>query len=481
MNTCFKNIIKCLADGTGVFTFLPTTTTSTQDPNCYLVDCDGNFLVDCQCNYLSCGSCVPVSSTTTSTTTTAAGGSSTSTTTTTSSTTTAAVITSTSTSTSTSTTSSTTTSPSISTSTTTTGTFTPLVVPLGANLHAFGDSITTTNYVPVGDHYTTLLATDLGIIATRYAVGSSGYKTLMKNSNVNITPNTNVVIELTGLNNVTNEGNKTQNLPIVRHGVYTFLANQWASSIINSANASISRTGTFTGYAASTYVPTTTNNAFGGKFGTVNGQSLPNVTDAIYSSTPGSYIEYTTTFKHAFVALMGGSGQFSSLFGTTIPSGVVNIYVNGVLQTTIDLGDQYPIPYGSAGDGVGPDFDTVGPVLVPIIMPSSASRTIKIELVSGDMAIDYISILNNPASCYPAVLGEIPYVNPLQWGVGSPAIADQYSNEKLTIVNTWRTQGFPIAYADVNTYYNYVNTTDGTHPNVLGNQQVAQAFQVLFV
>ncbi len=288
-----------------------------------------------------------------------------------------------------------------------------------------------------------------------------------------MTPNTNVVTELCGLNDVYYEGNLTNNLPIVRHGVNTLLSIQWAANIINGANSSIVRTGTFADYVAQT-------NFICGRYGTT-AVAIPNTTNAVYTNTPGSYAEYTATFKHAFVALIGSGGQFSSIVGIPAPSGIVNIYVDNVLQTTIDLGDQYPIPQGGPGGGFGPDIQTVGPVLVPIIMPSSASRTIKIELVSGDMAIDYISILANPASCYPAVLGEIPYVDPLQWGVGSPAIADQYSNEKLTIVNTWRAQGFPIAYADVNTYYNYVNTTDGTHPNVLGNQQVAQAFQVLFV
>jgi hypothetical protein len=358
-------------------------------------------------------------------------------------------------------------------------------VPPGANLVSFGDSITTSNYVPLGDLYTTLLANDLGVVSIRYARGSTGFKTLMRyvhqgcvdgicqTPNPPMTPNTNIATELCGLNDVYFEGNRTNNLPIVRHGVNTLLSIQWAEKLINGANVNVVKTGTFTDYTAQT-------NLISGRYGTAPA-AIPNSTNAIYSNSPGSYAECTDTFKHAFVALIGSGGQYSPILGIPAPSGVVNIYVDNVLQTTIDLGDQYPIPQTGPGDGFGPDIQTVGPVLVPIIMPSSALRTIKIELVSGDMAIDYISIINNPTLCYPVVLGEIPYVDPLQWGAGSQAIADQYSNEKLTIVNTWRAQGFPIAYADVNTYYNYVNTTDGTHPNVLGNQQVAQAFQVLFV
>jgi len=224
---------------------------------------------------------------------------------------------------------------------------------------------------------------------------------------------------------------------------------------------------------------------FCGRFGTSPGNPIPNTQDGVYSNVPGSYAEYTATFRHVIIGLMGGNGQFATYpDGTPIPSGVVNIYVNNVLQTTINLGQQYPSPYAGANDGFASDVETLGPVMVPIIMPSSASRTIKIELVSGNMAIDYISVLANPASCYPLILSEIPYVNPAQWGTGSQVIADTYSSQKQTIVNTWAAQGFPIRYNVLNAPagpYNYVNTTDGTHPDVLGNQQVKTAFRSLFV
>ncbi len=468
---------KCLLDGIGVFTYAPTTTSTTIDSICYLVDCDGNYIVDCECNNIVGCPCT-VSTSTTST------PASTSTSTSTSSSSTS---TSTSSSTSSSSTSSTSSSSTSTSSTSSTAPFAPMPIPGGAGIVSFGDSITTDNYVPGGLPflYTSLLTDDLGVISTRYAQGSTGYKSMMRfihqgcdginceTLNSPMTPNTNVVTELYGLNDVYYEGDRTNNLPIVRHAMNSLLSIQWASTIINGANSAISRTGTFTDYLAKT-------NFVCGRFGTT-AVAIPNTTNAIYSNTPGSFIEYTATFKHAFVGLIGGGGQFSSIVGTPIPSGVVNIYVNGVLNQTIDLGDQYPIPQSGVGDGFGPDIQTLGPVVLPIIMPSSASRTIKVELVSGDMAIDYISILNTPAAAYPVVLGEIPYVNPSQWGAGSQLISDNYSSQKQTIVNTWAAQGFPIRYCDTNTYYNYVNTTDGTHPNVLGNQQIKNAFRVLFV
>lgn len=361
-----------------------------------------------------------------------------------------------------------------------------MAIPIGANLVSFGDSITTSNYVSLSNLYTELLAGDLGLVSIRYARGSTGFKTLMRyvhqgcvdgicqTPNPAITPNTNVVTELFGLNDVYYEGGKTNNLPIVRHGVNTLLSIQWASAIINGANSAISRTGSFSDYTAKTTF-------ISGRFGTT-GATIPNNTNAIYSNTPGSYIEYTAAFKHAFVALIGSGGQYSPILGIPAPSGIVNIYVDNVLNQTIDLSAQYPIPQGGPGDGFSVDAQTVGPVVLPIIMPSSASRTIKVELVSGDMAIDYISILDTPAAAYPVVLGEIPYVDPSVWGAGSPTIADNYSNQKLNIVNTWVAQGFPIRYCDTNTYYSYINNVgDGTHPNVLGNQQIKDAFRVLFV
>lgn len=474
---------KCLLDGIGVFTYAPTTTSTTIDSICYLVDCDGNYIVDCECNNIVGCPCT-VSTSTTST------PASTSTSTSTSSSSTS---TSTSSSTSSSSTSSTSSSSTSTSSTSSTAPLSPMVIPEGAGIVSFGDSITTDVYVPGGLPflYTSLLTDDLGVISTRYARGSTGFKTLMRyvhqgctdgvcqTPNPPMTPNTNVVTELTGLNDVYFEGGKTNNLAIVRHGVNTLLSIQWASTIVNGANSAIIKTGTFADYTAKT-------NPISGRFGTT-AVAIPNTTNAIYSNTPGSYIEYTATFRHAFVALIGGGGQYSPILGIPTPSGVVNIYVDGVLNQTINLGTQYPIPQSGPGGGFSVDLQTVGPVVLPIIMPSSASRTIKVELVSGDMAIDYISILNTPAAAYPVVLGEIPYVISTEWGTGSQLIADNYSNEKLTIVNTWAAQGFPIRYCDTNTYYSYVNTVNtlaspyGVHPNVLGNQQIKDAFRVLFV
>lgn len=593
MTICNVNILKCFTSKVGVYINIPTTTT-TLDPICYLVDCNGDFIVDCECNYIvGCG-CV-----TTSTTTTSSGfcvlvdcvsnfivdcegnyisclcSPFISTTTSTSTTLIPITTSTTTTSSSPATTSTTTTSTSTTTSSTTTtvpgcvcfsienpaenlgnpgaviypcggtgplevtipvgttnyycvvnGTVPTkqnsesgliitscgtscttnedcdgctegkLPVPPGAGLTSFGDSITTDNFVSggVSNLYTTLLANDLGVISTRYAQGSTGFKSLMRfvhqgcnginceTLNSPMTSNIDIVTEFYGLNNVYYEANKTNNLPIVRHGCLTLMSVQWASSIVNGANSSITRTGTFIGYAAK-------NNFVCGRFGTSAGGTLPNTTDAIYSNTPGSYVEYTATFKHVIIGLIGGNGQFPNFAGNPIPSGVVNVYVNNILQTTINLGQQYPSPYTDAGGGFGGDTETLGPVMVPIIMPSSANRTIKIELVSGDVAIDYISVLASPNACYPVVLSEVPYVDPLigpGWGPngGSAAAANTYSNQKLSIVNTWAAEGFPIKYNIVNSPagpYSYVNTTDGTHPNILGNQQVKDAFASLFV
>ena len=485
MSCNIKYTWKCLLDGLGVHTYTPTTSSTTIDSIYYLVDCNGNYIVDCECNYIVGGPCgVTTSSSTTSsasTSTSSSTSSSSSSTSTSSSTSSSSTSTSTSSSTSSSSTS---TSTSTSTSSTSTIPFSPLPVPLGGNVSAFGDSITLgPPYVTVPQVYASVFASSIGKSVSIYAAGSSGFKTLMKNSNANITPNTNIAIELTGLNNVTGEGSKLQNTPIITHGCLTLLANQWASSIINGASSSITKTGgTFTGYAAARRIPATTNNAFGGKYGITDGQSLPNTTDAVYTNSAGAYIEYTATFKNAIIALVGGNGQFSSLYTTTIPSGIVRIYLDNVLQTTINLGEQYPKPYGSSGDGIGPDFETVGPVMYAINAATNASHTIKVELVSGDMALDYISVLNNTAACYPVVLGEIPYVDPSQWGTGSQLIANSYSNIKASIVNTWASLGFPIRYADTNTYYNYVgNTSDGTHPTPAGHIQIAHAFDVLFM
>ncbi len=316
------------------------------------------------------------------------------------------------------------------------------------------------------------------MIATRYAVGNTGFKTLMRNSNLNITPNTNIVTDLTGLNNVYYEGAKSNNTPIIGHGLLTFFANQWASSIVNGANASITKVGgTFTGYGANT-------NVVCGKYGLASGGTLPNNTDAIYTSSAGAYVEYTGVFKEAIIGMVGGNGQYNSIGSTVIPAGTVRIYLDGVLQTTINLGQQYPTPWASSGSGFGADTETLGPVMCSVSASTLASHTIKIELVSGDMAIDYISLLAQPASCYPAVVGEIPYVDPSQWGAGSQALAATYSGIKQSYVNLYRSKGYPVRYCVLNSPagpYSYVNTSDGTHPNVLGNQQIATAFQALFV
>ena len=463
MGNCYQYTIKCLVEGIGVYKYTPTTTT-TLDNICYLVDCNGNFIVDCQCNNIVGCPCPSITSSTTTTTFVPLS----STTTSTSSTTTTRP----SSTTSTSSTSTTTTFSGSTTTTTTLGPDALLPVPRGANLNSFGDSITNTNYVSPTSHYTTLLANDLGVSVTRYAVGNSGFKTLMSNSNLNIVPNTNIVTELTGLNNVYYEGGKSNITPIIGHGLLTFFANQWASSIVNGANASIAKTGgTFTGYGANT-------NVICGKYGLASGGTIPNNTDAIYTNSAGAYIEYTAVFKEAIIGMIGSNGQFS------YPSGTVNIYLDNVLQTTINLGQQYPTPWAGPGSGFGPDYEAVGPVMCNVSANTLASHTIKIELVSGDMALDYISLLAQPANCYPIVSGEIPYVDPSQWGAGSQILAASYSTIKQNYVNLYKNKGYPVRYCVINSPagpYSYVNTVDGTHPNVLGNQQIATAFQALFV
>lgn len=328
--------------------------------------------------------------------------------------------------------------------------------------------------------YGSVLATNLGITANIFAAGSSGFKTLMKNSNINLPPNVDVAVELTGLNNVYYESNKTNSTSIIAHGLLTFFANQWGSVMANGANALMNKVGgTFTGYAAATSI-------ICGKNGIVNGQSLPNSTDAVYTSTSGAYIEFTWTFKEAIVGMIGGNGQFPNVLGTPIPSGVVNIYLDGnLVVSAANLGQQYSTPWTSVGDGFGPDVETVGPVMFGITAATNAPHTIKIELVSGDMALDYIAVLDNPSTCYPVVVGEIPYVNPSQWGVGSQATADSYSSIKQVYANLYKNKGFPVRYCAINAPtgpYNYVgNTSDGTHPTPAGHIQIASAFEALFV
>lgn len=53
-----KITLKCLENGMNISLFVPTTTstTTTQEP-CFIVDCEGDFIIDCDCNGLSCGDC----------------------------------------------------------------------------------------------------------------------------------------------------------------------------------------------------------------------------------------------------------------------------------------------------------------------------------------------------------------------------------------------------------------------------------------
>lgn len=50
--------LNCLQNGMNISVFVPTTTstTTTEEP-CFIVDCEGDFIIDCQCNGLSCGDC----------------------------------------------------------------------------------------------------------------------------------------------------------------------------------------------------------------------------------------------------------------------------------------------------------------------------------------------------------------------------------------------------------------------------------------
>lgn len=54
-----KITLNCLQNGMSISVFVPTTTstTTTQEP-CFIVDCEGNVIIDCECNQLSCGNCI---------------------------------------------------------------------------------------------------------------------------------------------------------------------------------------------------------------------------------------------------------------------------------------------------------------------------------------------------------------------------------------------------------------------------------------
>lgn len=298
-------------------------------------------------------------------------------------------------------------------------------------LYTFGDSIT------AGYDYPTQVSTHLGLTLTNLAVSGEGIPMMCLKANQNLT-NDGVVTTATGRNDLAwRSGEVTLTGTYAKWGHAVVLANQFAASFSKANDAT--KIGTWS---------TVNKTSIGSKY-----------TDCQQSGTATSYLEFSVTGTDFVVCMIGSN--------TTNSTGRFKIYLDGVEKYDITgTTNFYDYTWFYSFTEVAGGF--------PLLNCGSGSHTIKVEVMSGTIVCDFVSILDNPDNCGSVVLGELIDT------VGYPSAQAAVKASVTGLVSDFRNRNYPIAYLPTNKYWK----TDGSmnpppdtvHPNQAGQDCFAVAF-----
>jgi len=305
----------------------------------------------------------------------------------------------------------------------------------------FGDSyMNGSNASPFANSFQGLLAAHYNQPYLNKAVGGRGVWLSASLSNDNSSTNNPVftplnlssTLMMAGLNDIRRNGSNSKTLNKIEHCHRVVALNAFKKSQEASGSSACTRSGTWAGFTAVTY---------GGKFttGTLPGRF------ACSTSTDTDFITYTFTDTNVGVILIGNSGDVETYCQS------VKIYIDGNLQTTIDLN-----VYGdNVSDG---SYDNRrSPAAFWYSGLSNASHTIKVENNGGGlMPVDCFLIMNTPVDCRPVVFSEIPYLDATGYAIvpssGSTGASDAGSARISSVVSEFLALSFPIYYYPSNTY-----------------------------
>jgi hypothetical protein len=232
------------------------------------------------------------------------------------------------------------------------------------------------------------------------------------------------------------------------------------STSIAAGSSSCTRSGTVLAYGANTVGGLYPTGTLPGNFG-------------IFLNAVNSYVEHTFT----------GTGigfQFIGADNSLYNEGQVDVHIDGNLVDHINLGTWMDgITDGANDNGRGP----IGWYWFGL---SGGSHTIRItQTHANPCPIDFFTVLTaGTMNNRGAMFNEIPYCTAtgyLSPAFGSIAASDACSLKIRQVVLEMRAQGYNFGFAPVNSFYNPVNSADGTHPNDTGHQQIKAAMNSVYI
>lgn len=338
---------------------------------------------------------------------------------------------------------------------------------------AGGDSYTAgTGASPISNSWINLLATDFSVTATNVAIGGRGTERMCQILNQDATlPNnsTKMLALLIGLNDQGRNGGPIKTRNKVWMGHRSIIFNQFKKSTVAAGSASVTRTGTWTAYAANVAAGKYTNAANG----------------AVSTVTNGATASYTFSGETNVVL------QAIAVDGVGATYGTINIKIDGVTQSIPSSDETTQLFCNLNGwyDGVAdPDLtNIIGPIMFVFTGLSTGSHTILVTTTNtSTVPLDFFGHLNAPASCAPALIGLQTYLPALGYStyagnLGSTAGADAVNAKLISEVFYWANLGYPIAYIDSNPLTNITTDMDPdhVHRNNAGHLHIKQSFKAL--
>lgn len=314
---------------------------------------------------------------------------------------------------------------------------------------SYGDSITVGSNSTSGNSYIELTTSLYSFVNTNRAVSSRGIWEAARLHNLNINSSDNKLsIVMAGFNDVRRGGNDVKTFAKIENGYKAIIVNQFAKTSIaaNSGNPSITTSGSFT---------TFNSDVVGGKFN-----------NGLFSTTNGSYLEYTFRDNNVVLAMIGADGV-SENYGT------FDIHINGVLQGSYDLnGKSDNISDGSNSNNRSPFILTFN--------VTDGVNVIRVTNTSSlPVPIDYFGHLKKPNFCTPLILMHAPKMNNAGYAT-SPSNANDTIIEELndlidSVANDF--SNYPLVVGKTNDFYDVTTglDTDNIHPNDLGHRQIYNA------
>lgn len=230
-----------------------------------------------------------------------------------------------------------------------------------------------------------------------------------------------------------------------------------SSTATPSGSSLITRTGTFSGYTASSY---------GGVFGS--------------GTLPGNFASSTTTKGDSWTYTFTGT-QFGIQFivsdGAVATHGVAIIAIDGVIVKYFETNGKT--------DGVSDGVNTASrvPSAVTFHNLSNTAHTVTVTNGNGGtVAIDYFTLLHQPTNCASVIFMEIPYLDATGYAnpYGSTTLSDQASGVIRKLSFEYSLLGFPVNFIETNQTYNLatgLDLADHIHPNNTGHNQFYTAIQ----